>query len=378
MRRTWTFKVWATAVATLLVLGACGDGADDGEVEPEETAPTAAEADAESSVDPEPSEELLVVATTTILGDLVKGIVGDDATVTVLLPVGADPHDYQASSRDGVTIREADLVVANGLGLEEGLIAVLEAAHDDGARILEVGDMVDPMEWGEGRDPHEGEDDDHDHDEDEGEHDHDDDHAEDHTEDEGEHDDHDHGHDHAHAGAFDPHFWFDPSRVQSAVELIAVELADIGKVLSASEWIQRGHDFAEEIGRAGAEAQEILAAVPESQRKLVTNHDSFSYFGVYFDFKVLDSVLPGSGLAQADTARLARVVEEIREEGVTTLFTETIADASVIMTVANEFDPPLAVVELYTGSLGPEGSDADTYAKWLVENARRIAEALAP
>ncbi|MYK54940.1 MAG: zinc ABC transporter substrate-binding protein [Acidimicrobiia bacterium] len=407
MRRTWTFKVWATAVATLLVLGACGDGADDGEVEPEETAPTAAEADAESSVDPEPSEELLVVATTTILGDLVKGIVGDDATVTVLLPVGADPHDYQASSRDGVTIREADLVVANGLGLEEGLIAVLEAAHDDGARILEVGDMVDPMEWGEGRDPHEGEDDDHDHDEDEGEHDHDDDHAEDHTEDEGEHDDHDHdedegehdhdddhaedhtedegehddhdhGHDHAHAGAFDPHFWFDPSRVQRAVELIAAELADIGKVLSASEWIQRGHDFAEEIGRAGAEAQEILAAVPESQRKLVTNHDSFSYFGVYFDFEVLDSVLPGSGLAQADTARLARVVEEIREEGVTTLFTETIADASVIMTVANEFDPPLAVVELYTGSLGPEGSDADTYAKWLVENARRIAEALAP
>ncbi|MXX46101.1 MAG: zinc ABC transporter substrate-binding protein [Acidimicrobiia bacterium] len=378
MRRTWTFKVWATAVATLLVLGACGDGADDGEVEPEETAPTAAEADAESSVDPEPSEELLVVATTTILGDLVKGIVGDDATVTVLLPVGADPHDYQASSRDGVTIREADLVVANGLGLEEGLIAVLESAHDDGARILEVGDMVDPMEWGEGRDPHEGEDDDHDHDEDEGDHDHDDDHAEDHTEDEGEHDDHDHGHDHAHAGAFDPHFWFDPSRVQRAVELIAAELADIGKVLSASEWIQRGHDFAEEIGRAGAEAQEILAAVPESQRKLVTNHDSFSYFGVYFDFKVLDSVLPGSGLAQADTARLARVVEEIREEGVTTLFTETIADASVIMTVANEFDPPLAVVELYTGSLGPEGSDADTYAKWLVENARRIAEALAP
>ena len=396
MRRGWTFRIWATAVATLLVLGACGDGADDGDVEPEETAPTAAEVDAESSVDPEPTEELLVVATTTILGDLVKGIVGDDATVTVLLPVGADPHDYQASSRDGVTIREADLVVANGLGLEEGLIAVLEAAHDDGARILEVGDMVDPMEWGEGRDPHEGEEDGHDHDEDEDhdedhdeDEDHDDDHDHDEDEDHDEEDDHAHdedddhaedegGHDHAHAGAFDPHFWFDPSRVQRAVELIAAELADIGKVLSASEWTQRGHDYAEEIGRAAHEAEEILAAVPESHRKLVTNHDSFSYFGAYFDFEVLDSVLPGSGLAQADTARLARIVEEIREEGVTTLFTETIADASVVLTVANEFDPPLAVVELYTGSLGPEGSDADTYAKWLVENARRIAEALAP
>ena len=446
MRKPWTMKVWATAVATLLVLGACGDGADDGDVEPEETAPTAAEVDAG------PSEELLVVATTTILGDLVKGIVKDDATVTVLLPVGADPHDYQPSSRDGVTIREADLVVANGLGLEESLLSVLEAAHEDGARILEVGDMVDPMEWGEGRDPHEGEDDGHgdedddhaeeedDHAEEEEEDDHheeeegeaeeeeehhdeeegeeeeehhdeeeegdegdhaeeDDDHAEEeeddddhHEEEEGDHgeeDDHadedDHAedededeHGHAHEGAFDPHFWFDPSRVQRAVELIAAELADIGKVLSASEWTQRGHDYAEEIGRAAHEAEEILAAVPESQRKLVTNHDSFSYFGVYFDFEVLDSVLPGSGLAQADTARLARIVEEIREEGVTTLFTETIADASVVLTVANEFDPPLGVVELYTGSLGPEGSDADTYAKWLVENARRIAEALAP
>lgn len=451
MRNSWTFRLWAGALAAVLVLGACGDGADE-PVEPEEPAPSEEPA-ASGETDAEPSEELLVVATTTILGDLVKGIVGDDATVTVLLPVGADPHDYQPSSRDGVIIREADLVVANGLALEESLLSVLEAAHDDGARILEVGDMVDPMEWGEGRDPHEGEDDGHGdeeddhaeeeddhaededdhhdeaegeeeeeeehheeegeeeeehHDEeeegDEGEHgeeeeddDHDegeeheeDDHGEeeDHEEEEGDHgeeDDHadeeDHAedeHGHAHEGAFDPHFWFDPSRVQRAVELIAAELADIGKVLSASEWTQRGHDYAEEIGRAADEATAILAAVPESQRKLVTNHDSFSYFGVYFDFEVLDSVLPGAGLAQADTARLARIVEEIREEGVTTLFTETIADASVVLTVANEFDPPLAVVELYTGSLGPEGSDADTYVKWLVENARRIAEALTP
>ena len=377
MRKSWTLKVWAAAVATLLVLGACGDGADEGDVEPEETTPTAAEVDAGPA-------ELLVVATTTILGDLVKGIVGDDATVTVLLPVGADPHDYQPSSRDGVTIREADLVVANGLGLEESLISVLEAAHEDGARILEVGDMVDPMEWGEGRDPHEGEEDDHAEEEEEHHHEEegDDDHAEGEEEEEGDHgEDHDHAEDeggHAHEGAFDPHFWFDPSRVQRAVELIAAELADIGKVLSPSEWTARGESYAAEIGRAADQAQEILAAVPESRRKLVTNHDSFSYFGAYFDFEVLDSVLPGSGLAQADTARLARIVEEIREEGVTTLFTETIADAGVVMTVANEFDPPLGVVELYTGSLGPEGSNADTYVKWLVENARRIAEALAP
>ena len=385
MRKSWTLRLSAAAVAVLLVLGACGDGAGDDAVDSEETTPTAEETTptAAESDAAEP-EELVVVATTTILGDLVKGIVGDDATVTVLLPVGADPHDYQPSSRDGVTIREADLVVANGLMLEESLVAVLDSARDDGARILEVGDMLDPMEWGAGRDPHEGEEDDHGHDHDEEAHDdemahEEDDHGHDHDEeahdDEMAHEEDDHGHAH---GAFDPHFWFDPARVQRAVELIAAELADIGKVLSPAEWTERGRVFAAEIGEAADEAQEILAAVPESQRKLVTNHDSFAYFGVYFDFEVLDSVLPGSGLAQADTARLARIVEQIEEEGVTTLFTETIADAAVVQTVANEFDPPLALVELYTGSLGPEGSDADTYIKWLLENSRRIAEALTP
>ncbi len=402
MRRTWTLRVWAAAVAAFLVLGACGDGTE----EPEEPTPPAEETDAG------PSQEILVVATTTILGDLVRGIAGEDAEVTVLLPVGADPHDYQPSSRDGVTIREADLVVANGLGLEESLIAVFESAREDGARILEVGDMVDPLEWGEGRDPHADEDADHgeedndhaDEDADHGEEDNDhadedadhgeedNDHADedaDHGEEDNDHadedadhgeEDNDHGEEgeHGHEGAFDPHFWFDPSRVQRAVELIAAELADIGKVLSPSEWTERGESYAAEIGRAADQAREILAAVPDSQRKLITNHDSFSYFGAYFEFEVLDSVLPGSGLAQADTARLARIVEQIREEGVTTLFTETIADAGVVLTVANEFDPPLGLVELYTGSLGPEGSDADTYVKWLVENARRVAEALAP
>ena len=361
MRKPLRIRTCAAAVAALLVLAACGGG-------DEEPVPSGEDADSGP-------EELLVVATTTILGDLVRGVVGDEGSVTVLLPVGADPHDYQPSSQDGVMIREADLVVANGLGLEESLIAVFESARDDGARVLEVGELVDPMQWGEGGDHDQDEEQEGDHDEageEEGEH-HEDEADED---EEGEHDEEEG--EHGHEGSFDPHFWFDPSRVQRAVQLIAAELAEVGKVLTAAEWTERGESYASEIGRAADQAREILSAVPHSRRKMVTNHDSFSYFGDYFEFEVLDSVLPGSGLAQADTARLARLVQEIRAEQVTTLFTETIADAGVIMTVANEFNPPLAVVELYTGSLGPPGSDADTYPKWLVENARRVAEALAP
>ena len=557
-------KIQAAIVATLLVLGACGDeSVSPDTAAPDTAAPDTAVADPTA---PENSGDLVVVVTTTILGDLVKALVGEDGTVEVLLPVGADPHDIQLSSQDGVKIRTADLVVANGLGLEESLITIFESAREDGARILEVGELVDPMEWGEGRDDHDhdeddhmdddddhdhdeddhmdddddhdhdeddhmdedddhdhdhdhdeddhdedddhdhdhdeddhmdedddhdhdeddhmdedddhdhdeddhmdedddhdhdeddhmDEDDDHDHDHDEDDHDEDDDHDHDHDHDEDDHmdedddhdhdeddhmdedddhdhdeddhmdedddhdhdeddhmdedddhdhdeddhmdedDDHDHdeddhmdedddhGHDeddhgHAHTGAFDPHFWFDPSRVQAAVRVIADELIDIGKGVSAAEWTERADNYIAEIQAATEEAGQILSAVPESRRKLVTNHDSFSYFGAFFDFEILDTILSGgTTLARPGTAHLAELVEAIREEGVPAIFTETTADDTLPKTVAAEFDPPLLVVELYTGSLGEAGSDAETYPKWLVTNARLIAEALTP
>ena len=478
MKATRRLKIQAAVVATLLVLAACGDAGEES-VSPDTAAPQTTAADADG---PENPGDLVVVATTTILGDLVKALVGEDGTVEVLLPVGADPHDIQLSSQDGVKIRTADLVVANGLGLEETLISVFESAREDGARILEVGDLVDPMEWAEmgeeddhsdhdhddhadeeddhsdhdhddhadeeddhsdhdhddhadeeddhsdhDHDDHADEEDDHsDHDHDDhadeeddhSDHDHDDhadeeddhsdhdhdDHADeeddhsdhdhdDHADEEDDHSDHDHDdhadeeddhsdhdhHGHAHVGAFDPHFWFDPSRVEMAVRVIAAELIEIGKGVSAAEWTQRADNYIDEIRAATEEARQILSAVPADRRKLVTNHDSFSYFGAFFDFEILDTILAGgTTLARPGTAHLAELVEAIEEEKVPAIFTETTADDSLPLTVAAEFDPPLLVVELYTGSLGEAGSGADTYPTWLVTNARLIAEALTP
>ena len=334
MRRSATLRVWTALLAATLVMAACGGGT-------EEPAPAAGSQSG--------SAELMVLATTTILGDLVRGVAGDNAIVEVLLPIGADPHDFQASSQDGVKIRTADLVVANGLSLEESLIAVFESARQDGARILEVGGFVDPLEWGEGKGVHDKEEGEEDEDEDEEEH----------------------------GGGFDPHFWFDPSRVEQAVRLIAAELAEVGGGLTAEEWTSRGERYIEVIRDAAAEAEEILAVVPSSQRKLVTNHDSFSYFGVYFGFEILDTILSGgSTLAQPGTDHLAQLVEILRAEGAPAIFTETTASSGFARTIAAEFDPPLEVVELRTGSLGPPGSDADTYPKWIVANVRLIAEAL--
>ena len=227
-RRGGRMRAICLASALVLVLAGCGSQGGSGDDAPAEavtseaaaaeTAATEA-AVAETAATEAPAAEmepLSIAATTTILGDIVSNVAGDDAEITVLLPVGADPHDFLASSAQVALLHDADLVVANGLLLEESLIDVLKAVEADGVRLFEVGELLDSLPYGagaghddhdedegmqdhdegDGHDEHEGEHD-HDedgHDEDEGEHDH---------EHEGEHDEDEGEHDHEHEGEHD-------------------------------------------------------------------------------------------------------------------------------------------------------------------------------
>src|SRR5690606_23863428 len=131
------------------------------------------------------SEQPRIVVTTNILGDVVRAVAGDEAVVEVLIPLGADPHEFQASSAQVATMARADLVVANGLGLEEGLITVLEGLKTDGVNVFEVAPQLDPIEFA------------------------------------GDHDEEEEGGGHAHD--LDPHVWMDPLRMARAAELVSDE-----------------------------------------------------------------------------------------------------------------------------------------------------------
>jgi ABC-type Zn uptake system ZnuABC Zn-binding protein ZnuA len=366
-----------------------------------------------------------VVATTTILGDVISNVVGGNADIEVLLPPGADPHDYQISSSQAALLYTADLVVANGLGLEEGLIDVIEAAEEDGVNVLEVGDLLDPLPFtggvghGHGEDDdhaddmdddhaHEDEEDDHAHEDEEDDHAHeedddhahedeeddhaheeDDDHAHEDEEDdhahEDEEDDHAHdmdddhadeedgGHAHAHTGN-DPHFWLDPLRVAKAALLIAEALTEIDP---SGDWMSRAEAYAATLTELDAEIQDILAPIPHENRVLITNHDSLGYFAARYDFEVIGVVIPGgSTLADPSSAELAALVEEIVEEGVKVIFAETIDSTALAEAVAAEAGTDVAVVTLHTGSLGEPGTETDNVVGMLRSNAIRIAEAL--
>jgi zinc/manganese transport system substrate-binding protein len=295
-----------------------------------------------------------------MLGDVVADIVEcAGGTSETLMPVGVDPHDFSASSDQVASMVSAQLVVANGLGLEEGLEAALEGAEADGAVVVEVAPLVDPIEFGGGHSHEDGE-----------EHSEEDDHSD--EEHSGEdHSDEEHAHDN---GSMDPHFWHDVGRMAEAAELIGAELAD---VTGDDTYGACGTDVHDELVEVDAEVRDILAAVPADQRVLITDHDALGYFADAYDFEVAGVVIPGGAtLAEPSSQELSELVETIDAEAVPVVFSNNANPTDLVAAVAAEVGDDIDVVELYIGSLGPEGSDAETYVGMVTTNAQRIAAAL--
>ncbi len=276
-----------------------------------------------------------VVATTTILGDLVQRVGGDAVDVEVLMPPGADPHEFEPSAAQAARLRGADLIVANGLGLEERLASTLDAARDDGVTVYEVGPDLDPQPLDAGLAEH-GSD----------------------------------GH------VLDPHVWLDPDRMATAAGLVAAQIAQ-ATGLERAGLDERAAAYAEEAKAAGQRADAILAAVPAERRMLVTNHDALGYFARRFGLGLLGTVIPGgSTLAEPSAADLSRLADDVRRTGTTAVFSENTVSPRLMEALAREVGRSVAVVELSTDSLGEEGSPTATYAGMIETDARLIADGL--
>lgn len=203
------------------------------------------------------------------------------------------------------------------------------------------------------------------HDEHEDEHEH---------EDEEGHDEHEGHHDHAH-GEFDPHFWFDPPRVQSAVSEIAAHLTELDP--DGAEYYAGNADaYISELGDLHSWIQEQVKAVPEVDRLLVTSHDAFQYFAGLYGFKVVGAVIPSVTTEADPTAQeLAALVETIEHEGAKVIFGENIHSDRLSQRIAEETGAEV-VGSLYTGSLGEPGGEAGSYLDLMRFNVKTIVDAL--
>jgi zinc/manganese transport system substrate-binding protein len=285
-----------------------------------------------------------IAVTTSILGDVVAHLTGDLAEVEVVMPPGADPHEFQPSAREAAALREADVVVANGAGFEAGVEDTIHGAEDDGAVVFEAIDHVGTIDAAE------------------------DEHAD---EEEGD----EHGLEDEHA---DPHFFTDPSRMADAAVALAEVLADEVPALDTDAFRERAAGYVTELRALDTEVEATLAPLPAARRKLVTNHDVFAYFAERYGFEVIGAVIPATTTQAAPSAgEIDALAATIEAEGVPAIFAETSSPTELAETLADEVGA-IEVVELYSESLGDAGSGADTYAGMVRTNATRIAEALAP
>lgn len=281
--------------------------------------------------------EVRVITSTSIVAALVSEVGGEQVNVRALIGPGVDPHTFDLTTGDARAISDADVVLINGLGLDDFLIDDVEGISDD-VPVVIVTDGIELLE------------------------------ASGHEHEHAAGDDHDHG-------DIDPHVWQDPLRVKVMVDNIAGALADADPE-RADQYRQNAEAYKQTLDETHAEIQALIDQIPVERRKLVTNHAAFAYFADRYGLDIVGTVIPGtSSEADPSAGEVAALVELIRETGVSVIFTESLLDPRVAEQLAA--DAGVEVVHgLYSEQVGEPGSGAETVHGMLLANARKISEAL--
>jgi zinc/manganese transport system substrate-binding protein len=338
------------------------------------------------------NQPIPVVATFSILGDMVERIGGDHVAVTTLVGPNGDAHVYQPTPQAARAVSEAEMLVVNGLQFEGWLDRLIEASDFDGRRVVATAG-IEPIAFdgahdhgheehaheehaheehahGDGQDHAHGDEAGHDH-----AHDHEnyteaagrdhDDHAEA-GHDEAGHDGHDHG-------AFDPHAWQSLDNAVSYVDTITAALAEADPENAATFYENRAA-YVAEIEALDAEIREIVSDLPEERRIVVTSHDAFQYFERDYGLTFL-SPQGISTESEASAQDVAHLIETIRDRGVSAVFFENIADTRLLERIADETGATIGGT-LYPGALSEPDGPAPTYLDMMRHNATTLAQAL--
>ncbi|MYJ78206.1 MAG: zinc ABC transporter substrate-binding protein [Caldilineaceae bacterium SB0670_bin_27] len=300
---------------------------------------------------PAEGERLRVVASLSPIKNIVYNIGGDRIDLVGILPPGVDPHTFEPKPSDAVKVAEADLIFLNGIHLDETTLKLAEANLKEGAEIIELAAAVaGPDELIYGIEHHHG-----------------------HAEEEGHDDDDDeHGHDEE-EGEPDPHLLLDPNFVIRYAKVVFV-------TLSAHDPDNRDYyeaNFNEYTARLLAldEAiQATTATIPESNRRLLTYHDSFGYFAIRYGYTVIGAIQPND-TSQPSAQEVAALIVQLLDEDVPAIFGSALFPADVLEQIASATGA--SVRTLRDEDLpGAPGDPEHTYIGMMVENLRTLAESL--
>lgn len=283
-----------------------------------------------------------VVTSFSILGDVAKQVGGERVSVQNLVGANQDSHAYHITSGDVKKIRDAKLVLLNGLGLEGG--DVQRAVKQSKVPYAEAAAGITPLKAPEG----------------------------------GHHHGHDHGHDHAHGGhhhhdhgEFDPHVWTDPVLMQTYAKNVADALIKVDPQ-GKTYYQQRLNAYQNELKKLHADAQKSFAAVPQAQRKVLTGHDAFAYMGKRYNIRFI-APQGVSTTAEPSAKQVASIIRQIKREGIKAVFAENIKDTRMVDRIAKETGVKVSG-KLYSDALG--NAPADTYTGMYRYNVRVLTDAM--
>jgi len=301
-----------------------------------------------SAASPSPSEstgaaaDYTVIATTSVFADLAQLALGDNVTIETIIPAGVDVHTFEPSPADAQKLAGANLIVMNGLGLDEWALSLLEAAGKSEEDVLELAEGIDESNawvYLEGEE----------HDEEEGE---------EHSEEEGE----EHGH-----GGTDPHIWLDPKGAAIYVNRIAARVA--AELPERAAEIESARDAGlAEIAALDEELRVGFAAIDASTRKIVTFHDAFGYFARAYEIEIVGVAVEAPG-QEPSAKEIAALIDAIKAAGVTSVFSEAQFPSKVLDQVAAETGATV-LENLYSDALGD--APANSYLGAMRANASAI------
>jgi zinc/manganese transport system substrate-binding protein len=280
--------------------------------------------------------DLPVIAVTySVIGNIVSQLVGDNATVTVVISDGQDPHDFQPSAKDIETINNAALVVSNGLEFEEGLEEVLENIADSGGNIFMVGEHITVRKIENG--------DEHNHGEDEG-------HADEHGD--------------KHTGG-DPHLWLSPATMLEMLPALTSALSQaVGADLSAEATA-----LTTKLQDLDGQVESIINGLGECN--LVSGHDELGYFADRYGCNVIGAIIPSfTTTSEATAGELAELKLLVEQYKVRAIFTGLGTSPDTATQLAKELN--IKAVTLSTHYLDGVAS----YQEFILNLTNQIAEAL--
>jgi ABC-type Zn uptake system ZnuABC Zn-binding protein ZnuA len=264
---------------------------------------------------------LNVVTTTTVFADIVQNVGGSRVAVTSIIPSGVGPEDYEPKPDDARKLADAELVVSNGVGLDNFLDRLIASAGEAPPRLV-LGNGIPTL-----------------------------------TVD----------------GEENPHFWLDPTLVkQYYLPAIAAELTALDPA-GETTYAANVEAYGAKLDSLDAQLKHKVATIPAANRKLVTFHDAFPYFARHYGFNLIGVILANVG-QEPTASNLAALVQEVRAAGVTAVFSEAQFSPELSQTLADEAGISSVVTTLYNDALGPP--PADSYLGLMRWNVDQIVAAL--